>query len=278
MQTQSIAAAAFRRLHERGETFVMPNAWDAGSAILLAGAGFEAIATTSAGIAFSMGRPDHVIPEGGRRVDREAMFERMGEIARAVHLPVNGDLEDGYGPDPEQVAGTIRDAAELGLAGGNIEDHADGGLYETSRAVERIVAAREAAAGTGFVLTARTDGRLLDPGHPLSDAVDRANRYREAGADCLYVPGVNELDTIGTLVTEIDGPLNVVVGLGGGGLTVEALRRLGVVRISLGGTIARAALGLVRDAAQELAERGTLDFASRQFSQRDLNTIFSSSV
>lgn len=275
MQTQTTFAAAFRGLHERGETFVMPNAWDAGSAILLAGAGFEAIATTSAGIAFSMGRPDHAIPEGGRRVDREAMFERMGEIARAVRLPVNGDLEDGYGPAPEDVAATIRDAVALGLAGGNIEDHATDGLYETARAVERIAAAREAALAGGFVLTARTDGRLVDPDHPLSDLIDRANRYREAGADCLYVPGINDLETIGTLVREIDGPLNVVMGLGGGALSVEALRRVGVVRISLGGTIARAALGLVRDAAHELAERGTLDFATRQFAQRDLNTIFS---
>lgn len=277
MQTQTTSAAGFRALHERGETFVMPNAWDAGSAILLAGAGFAAIATTSAGIAFSMGRPDHTIPEGGRRVGRDAMFERMGEIARAVQLPVNGDLEDGYGPDPEDVATTIRDAAALGLAGGNIEDHAPEGLYETSRAVERIAAAHQAAVASGFVLTARTDGRLLDPDYPLSDAIERANRYREAGADCLYVPGVNDLETIGTLVREIDGPLNVVIGLGAGGLTVEGLRRLGVVRISLGGTIARAALGLVRDAARELAERGTLDFAARQFAQRDLNMIFAGS-
>ncbi len=271
------AAAAFRALHQRGETFVMPNAWDAGSAVVLAGAGFEAIATTSAGIAFSMGRPDYAIPEGGRRVDRAPMLARMGEIADAVRLPVNGDLEEGYGPDPEDVAATIRDAAALGLAGGNIEDHAPGGLYEVARAVARIAAAREAGGAGDFVLTARTDGRLLDPDHPLRDVIERANRYREAGADCLYAPGVNDLETIGRLVREIDGPLNVVVGLGSTELTVDALRRLGVVRISLGGTLARAALAFVRDAARELAERGTLDFASRQFSQAELNTIFSSS-
>ncbi|MGH7911483.1 MAG: isocitrate lyase/PEP mutase family protein [Candidatus Dormibacteraceae bacterium] len=266
--------ATFRALHERGRTFVMPNAWDAGTAILLAGAGFEAIATTSAGIAFSMGRPDHVIPEGGRRVDRSAMFERMREIAEAVALPVNGDLEDGYGPDPEDVAGTIRDAIAIGLAGGNIEDHAPGGLYDRDRAVQRVAAAVEAARASGFVVTARTDGLLLDPTRPLSDAIERANRYREAGADCLYVPGVNDLQVIETLVQEIEGPLNVVVGLGGGGLTVSSLRDRGVVRISLGGTIARAALGLVRDSARELLERGTLEFAEGQFSQSELNAVF----
>lgn len=269
-------AAAFRRLHDRGTCFVMPNAWDAGSAIVLAEEGFDAIATTSAGIAFSMGRGDHVKPAGATRVSRSEMFDRIREIAAAVDLPVNGDLEEGYGDRPEDVADTIRLAIEAGLAGGNIEDLGSGGLYDAELGVERIAAAREAvdAGGTDFVLTARTDGLLLDGSAPLDDSIRRANRYREAGADCLYVPGVNDLERIALLVREIDGPLNVVMGLGSTGLTAGALADAGVVRLSLGGSIARAALGLVRQGARELRERGTLTFASIQIPQAELNALF----
>jgi 2-methylisocitrate lyase-like PEP mutase family enzyme len=269
-------AATFRQLHDRGSCFVMPNAWDAGSAIVLADVGFEAIATTSAGIAFSMGRGDHIKPEGASRVSRSQMFERVREIAAAVDLPVNGDLEEGYGDRPEDVAETIRLAIEAGLAGGNIEDLGSGGLYDIQLAAERIAAAREVidASGTDFVLTARTDGLLVDSSAPLDDSIRRANRYREAGADCLYVPGVNDLDRIALLVREIDGPLNVVMGLGSTGLTAEALGAVGVARLSLGGSIARAALGFVRQGARELKERGTLTFASIQIPQAELNALF----
>lgn len=269
-------AAAFRLLHAGRTGFVMPNAWDAGSAIVLAEAGFAAIATTSAGIAFSLGRADHAIPEGATRVSRSPMFERVRQITTAVDLPVNGDLEDGYGERPDAVADTIRLAIDAGLAGGNIEDHAGGVLYDEELAAERIAAAREVvdASGIGFVLTARTDGMLLRPPAPLADSIRRANRYRQAGADCLYVPGVNDLESIATLVTEIDGPLNVVIGLGNTNLTVDALRSVGVARISLGGSIARAALGYVRQSARELLERGTLTFAEVQIPQSELNALF----
>lgn len=269
-------AAAFRLLHAGRTGFVMPNAWDAGSAIVLAEAGFAAIATTSAGIAFSLGRADHAIPEGATRVSRSPMFERVRQITTAVDLPVNGDLEDGYGERPDAVADTIRLAIDAGLAGGNIEDHAGGVLYDEELAAERIAAARDVvdASGIGFVLTARTDGMLLRPPAPLADSIRRANRYRQAGADCLYVPGVNDLESIATLVTEIDGPLNVVIGLGNTNLTVDALRSVGVARISLGGSIARAALGYVRQSARELLERGTLTFAEVQIPQSELNALF----
>ena len=269
-------AAAFRLLHAGRTGFVMPNAWDAGSAIVLAEAGFAAIATTSAGIAFSLGRTDHAMPEGATRVSRSQMFERVRQITTAVDLPVNGDLEDGYGERPDAVADTIRLAIDAGLAGGNIEDHAGGVLYDEELAAERIAAAREVidASGIGFVLTARTDGLLLHPPAPLADSIRRAIRYRQAGADCLYVPGVNDLESIATLVTEIDGPLNVVIGLGNTNLTVDALRSVGVARISLGGSIARAALGYVRQSARELLERGTLTFAEVQIPQSELNALF----
>lgn len=269
-------AAAFRELHDGGSCFVMPNAWDAGSGVVLAEAGFAAIATTSAGIAFSLARADHRIPAGAARVGCAEMFERIRQITGAVDLPVNGDLEDGYGERPDTVAETIRLAIDAGLAGGNIEDYAQGVLYDEDLSAERIAAARQAidASGTRFVLTARTDGRQLTPPAPLADSIRRANRYREAGADCLFVPGVNDLGTIATLVREIDGPLNVVMGLGDTSLTVEALRGAGVARISLGGSIARAALGFVRRSAHELRERGTLTFAEGQIPQRELNALF----
>jgi 2-methylisocitrate lyase-like PEP mutase family enzyme len=268
--------ATFRRLHDERTGFVMPNAWDAGSAVILAEAGFAAIATTSAGVAFSLGRGDHTLPQGATAVSKAEMFERIRQITAAVDVPVNGDLENGYGKRPEEVAATIRLAIESGLAGGNIEDFEGGVLYDETLASERVAAAREAIdeSGTPFVLTARTDGQLLRVKAPFADAIRRANRYREAGADCLFVPGVNDLESIATLVREIDGPLNVVMGLGATTLTVAALRAAGVTRMSLGGSIARAALGCIRNAARELHDHGTLGFAEVQISQGELNEIF----
>lgn len=264
----------FRELH--AGRFVMPNAWDAGSAVLLAAAGFPAIATTSAGIAFSLAKGDHTLPDGAPAVSREQMFERIREITTASAVPVNGDLEDGYGAEPARVAETIALAREAGLAGGNIEDYDGRELYDAGLAVERIVAAREAA-GPDFVLTARTDGQLLRTPASLADSIDRANRFRAAGADCLYVPGVNSLESIRLLVQEIDGPVNVVIGLGTSTLTVADLQSVGVTRISLGGSIARAALGFVRRSADELATKGTITFAADQIPQAALNELFARS-
>lgn len=270
-------AVTFRALHEDGAGFVMPNAWDAGSAVLLAEAGFAAIATTSAGIAFSLGKGDYIVPTGATPVSVTEMFDRIRQITAAVDIPVNGDLEDGYGARPETVAETIRLAIDAGLAGGNIEDCDGGVLYDETLAADRIAAARAVidAGGTRFVLTARADGLLLGSETP-AETIRRANRYREAGADCLYVPGPSDLTTIATLVREIDGPLNVVMGLSAGDLTVAGLRSAGVARISLGGAIARAALGFVRESARELIEHGTLDFAAGQIPQGELNALFAS--
>lgn len=274
--TAADSAATFRELHDARDCFVMPNAWDVGSAIVLAEAGFAAIATTSAGIAFSLGKPDHAVPDGAVSVSRSEMFDQINEIVGAVSLPVNGDLEAGYGAAPETVAETVRLAIDAGLAGGNIEDHGGGALYDEALAVERIAAARAAidASGSDFVLTARTDGQLLKTPESLAGSIRRANAYREAGADCLFVPGVNGLEAISTLVREIGGPLNVVMGLGPTDLAVADLRAAGVARVSLGGSIARAALGLVRDAARELLDHGTATFAETQIPQGELNALF----
>jgi 2-methylisocitrate lyase-like PEP mutase family enzyme len=205
------------------------------------------------------------------------MFDRIEQITSAVPIPVNGDLEYGYGVAPEAVAETIRMAIDAGLAGGNIEDYVDGALLEPELASARIEAAREAveASGGPFVLTARSDALLLpDRRTALAESVRRANLYRLAGADCLYVPGASDRDTVATLVREIDGPLNVVVGLGLASLTVPVLREAGVTRISVGGSIARAALGFIRASARELLDRGTLEFAAGQIPQRELNELF----
>jgi 2-methylisocitrate lyase-like PEP mutase family enzyme len=271
-------AQVFKALHQASPGFIMPNAWDAGSAILLAQEGFKAIATTSAGIAFSLGRPDYYAGAARLAVAREEMFRRIREIAQAVPLPVNADLEAGYGESPDEVAATIRLAIEAGLAGGNIEDKRPSlqGLYEESLAVERIAACREAIdkLGSSFVLTARTDAFILSPQAGLESSIRRAKLFRKAGADCLYVPGVVDAAAVAMLLREIEGPLNVVMGLGTHAGNAHAMLELGVRRISLGGSIARSALGFIRKCARELRDEGTLGFASGQIPQGELNTLF----
>ena len=267
-------AERFRRLHLSRDIFLMPNAWDPGSARILAAAGFDALATTSAGIAFSLGLPDY---EGA--LSRETMIERAGAIADAVDLPVNADLESGYGAMAADVAKTIELAATAGLAGGNIEDHGSDPhvpLYELEHAIERVAAARAAAdaSETPFMLTARCDSFLNAVDNPLKESIERCNRYREAGADCLFVPGPTDPDTIGTLVREIDGPINVVMGLSRGTLTVTTLRALGVRRISIGGSLARAVFSLIRSAAEEMAREGTFSYAEDQIPDDELCRFF----
>ncbi len=267
----------FKALHAADEGFVMPNAWDAGSAIILTQIGFSAIATTSAGIAFSLGKPDYDIPDTKLRVSQDEMFARMQEIVGASSLPVNGDLEAGYGDTPEAVADTIRRAIEIGLAGGNIEDRKAGeGLYDEALAVERIRAARAVIneLSSDFVLCARTDAFVTHGADGLKVAIRRSNLYREAGADACYPPGIAAIAPIRTLVREIDGPLNIVIGLGAARLSVRELLDAGVQRISLGGSIARSALGFVARSARELRQQGTIEFSAGQTAQGELNAMF----
>lgn len=267
----------FLALHRERPGFIMPNAWDAGSALLLAAAGFPAIGTTSAGIAFSLGRQDYAVETPALGVSRDEMFARMGEIAGAVRIPVNGDLEAGFGDRPEDVAATVRLAIAHGLAGGNIEDKKpmEPALYDEGLAVERIAAARAAidASGAAFVLTARTDA-IQWSGEGLEGAIRRANKFRAAGADCLFTPGVSDLPSIARLAQEIDGPLNMVMGLGTAAGNAREWLAAGVQRISLGGSIARAAFGFVQRAAAELRDLGTLGFAEQQMPHAELNALF----
>lgn len=277
MHNQQQKATAFKALHRAPRGFVMPNAWDAGSAIILAESGAHAIATTSAGIAFSMGLPDYNVHDPRLAVPRAVMFERMREIVEAVPLPVNGDLEEGYGDRPEDVADTIRLAIAAGLAGGNIEDRSPRieGLIDERLAADRIRAAREAidAAGNDFVLCARTDAFQLPGEDALETAIRRAHLFREAGADLVFPAAVANLDTVRKLVKESGAPVNIVTGLRAP-LAVADLLDAGVARISLGGAIARAALGFVRRSVRELVERGTLDFAAGQIPGRELGALF----
>ncbi|TXT35153.1 MAG: PEP phosphonomutase [Comamonadaceae bacterium] len=276
MNTRIKLGNQFRQWHQESQAFLMPNAWDAGSACILAASGFQCLATTSAGIAFSLGQPD---VEGC--VSRSQMMERIHQIASAVTLPVSADLEAGFGAAPEEVAETIRLAIQAGVVGGNIEDlsgHPHSPLFDLELAADRIRAARETAdrSGITFTLTARTDCYLANVPSPFAEAVRRANRFREMGADCLFVPGVKDAETIAALVREIDGPLNVVMGLTGSVFTVSQLDNLGVKRISIGGSLARSALGLVRRAAQEMREHGSFTFAEQQIPDAELCNFFAS--
>jgi 2-methylisocitrate lyase-like PEP mutase family enzyme len=267
----------FATLHRNKHGFIMPNAWDAGSALILAASGFPAIGTTSAGIAFSLGKQDYAVSDSRLAVSRDEMFRRMAEIASAVDIPVNGDLEAGYGDEPDAVAATVRAAIEAGLAGGNIEDKKpfEPALYDEALAIERIRAARNTidAMQSDFVLTARCDAIQWSEGG-VAAAIERANRYREAGADCLFTPGASDMKTIAILAREIDGPLNMVMGLGNTEGNAHEWLAAGVQRISLGGTIARAALGFVHNAAQELREKGAISFAEIQMPHAQLNALF----
>jgi 2-methylisocitrate lyase-like PEP mutase family enzyme len=265
-------------MHQNEGSFIIPNAWDVGSAMMLEAAGFSAIATTSAGIAFSLGRVDHGYAPTRARVDRDTMLARVRAMAAEIAVPLSADLEAGYGPSPEAVAETIRLALDAGAAGGNIEDFSGDKqkpLFELGLATERIRAARETIDrhGAPFVLVARTDSFQVSP-DSLSQCIERGNAFREAGADCIFVPGVSDVDTIKHLVTEIHAPLNLVMGLTGNQLSFAQLKALGVRRITIGGSLARATYYHIRQAAKEMVEHGTFSFANSQVPHQELNRIF----
>ena len=256
----SVAAASeFLALHH-GPGFVLPNAWDRGSARILEQVGFPALATTSAGIAFALGQPDASI---------------LAQIVSSVVIPVSADLEAGYGASPEAVARTVARVAELGVVGANLEDQVDGALFEVDEAAARIAAARDAAPAGTFVINARTDTYFgAGAVDRFAETIERATRYVEAGADCVFVPGVDDADTIRRLAAEIPAPLNIVAGLTSTMLDAPTLFSLGVRRVSLGGGIARAALSLVERAGRELLEFGTLGFLEGAISYGDLQRRF----
>jgi 2-methylisocitrate lyase-like PEP mutase family enzyme len=270
MPAQTEKAEAFRQLHERAGIFVMPNPWDVGTARILERLGFEALATTSAGFAFSQGRRDY-------NMGRKAVLEHCRTLVAATSLPLSADLENGFGDDPQAAAETIRLAVETGLAGGSIEDatgRPESPIYDFALAVERIRAAAEAARGTAgsFVLTARCEN-YLHQRPDLSDTIRRLQAYQEAGADVLYAPGLKSADDIATVVRSVDRPVNVLMGITGMKVSVAQLSALGVKRISTGGALARAALGAFLRAAREMHDAGTFQFNDEAAPTREINSL-----
>jgi len=249
MTRQEQKAAAFRALHE-GDPFVIPNPWDAGSARVLAGLGFQALATTSSGFAFTLGRLD-----GGTTLDEVAAH--VAALDRATDLPVSVDLENGYGADPETAARAIARVAEAGAVGGSIEDWDPGGhLYDAGQATERVAAAVETARGLGFMLTARAENHLR--GNPdLDDTIARLRAYEAAGADVLYAPGLRAPEEIRTVCESVSKPVNV---LALGDLSFAELAEAGAQRVSVGGSLAWSAVGAFVEAARAIRDRG--DFSA----------------
>ena len=250
-------ASALRALHHGERPLVLANAWDAASARLVEEAGYPAVATTSAGIAYALGHPD------GERVSRKEMLQVVRRIAAAVSVPVTADLEAGYGPGPEAMARTTRDLVAAGAVGLNLEDARGKSrrkLLPTAAQVERVRAVRETsqALGVPVVINARTDAfALVERARALTEAVARGNAYLEAGADCVFVPFVRDMEIIAELVRQIRGPINILTGPGTP--TVDELAALGVRRVSVGSAPMRATLGLARRIARDLHERGTCE-------------------
>jgi len=268
---QKARAEKFAALHHGDVPLVMANPWDVVSARLFHEVGFPALATTSGGVAFPYGLAD------GENISREEMAAVVKRIADAVPIPVTADMEAGYGPAPEDVALTVRMAAEAGAVGVNIEDGNKAGpekLFELSLAVERIRAAVEAAeaAGIPMVINARTDGfHGASVSDVFDEAVKRANAYRAAGAGCLFVPFVRDGELIGELARQIEGPLNVLAGAGTP--PVAELKSLGVARVTVGGSLARVALTAAREAARELLETGSFEFARDALTQGEVHAL-----
>ena len=231
-------ATSFEQLHKNGETFIMANAWNAGSAVILEQAEFKAIGTTSAGIAFS-----HALPDYEGLLSFGQALEETQKIVQAVNVPVSMDAENGYGDSPEDVFDNMKMIASTGVCGANIEDHPGSSelqLYDFELAADRIRAAKESTSELDypFMLTARAECYLTSHPDAFAESVKRVNRYREAGADCLFVPGIKDIETIKQLVKETDAPINVVMGLSGTPITLSELRDAGVTRISIGGSLA----------------------------------------
>lgn len=269
---QAEKGRAFRALHERDKLFVIPNPWDGASAKLLASLGFEALTTTSAGTAFQLGRVD-----GEALVSRDETIANARLVAAATILPVAGDLENGFGPTPEDAAETIRRAAEAGLVGGSIEDatgNSAAPIYDFNLAVERVQAAAEAARKLDhdFVFVARAEN-FLHGRNDFDDTLKRLQAFEKAGADVLFAPGLPGLDAIRTVCREVSRPVNVVQGFKGGTFTLAELEEAGARRVSTGGSFVRAALAGLRNAALEVRDHGTFDYASTILTTAQVNAI-----
>ena len=264
-------AGAFHALHHGAKAFIIPNPWDRGSARLLAHLGYKALATTSMGYAFSIGQRDGTLT-------RDQTLANAADLASATDLPVSADLENGFGDSPEEVAETIRLTAATGIVGGSIEDasgNPDAPIYDIGLAVERIEAAVAAAKALPykFTLTARAENYLH--GRPdLDDTIKRLQAFEKAGADVLYAPGLRSREDIARLVGALSRPVNVVMGLSGVQLSLDELSAIGVKRISVGSSLARAALGAFMRAAREMRDHGTFSYGADAAVPKEMTAIF----
>jgi 2-methylisocitrate lyase-like PEP mutase family enzyme len=273
MAQEQAKAAALRLLHSGPEILLLPNAWDVASACVIEESGFKAVATSSAGIAFSLGYPD------GQRISREEMLAAIARIAKAVRVPVTADVEAGYGKTPEDAGRTARAVVDAGAVGMNLEDVVDGSraaLVDLALQLEKIRAVREMAnrLRVPLVLNARTDTYLLqigDPAKRYDETIRRVSAFREAGADCVFVPGLRDAATIGRLVADVKCPVNILAGPGSP--SILELSKLGVARVSLGSSTMRAALGHLRRIAEELKTTGTYSRLEAAPSHAEMNSM-----
>jgi 2-methylisocitrate lyase-like PEP mutase family enzyme len=274
MISQPVLSQVFKTLHEREGIFVIPNPWDAGSAKMLAGVGFEALATTSAGLAFSLAKRD-----GESAVSREEALKNAQDIVNATNLPVSADLENGYGIDPESCAETILLAARIGVVGGSIEDttgRPEDPIIPFELAVERVKAAVKAARSLPFHFTLTARAENLIHGRPdLKDTIRRLEAFADAGADVLFAPGLKTLEEISAVVKAVaPRPVNIVAGLSQTTFTIADLAAIGVKRVSLGSTLARVAYSSFLHAAEEIHQQGTFNFTSGTVTYSAFNDLF----
>ena len=270
MPTQAEKAATFRALHARPGAFVIPNPWDAGTAKLLASLGFEALATTSLGLANMLGRVD-----GTGTVSAREVLDNCRVIAEATDLPVNADLENGYADDPKEAATILRDAAEVGIVGGSIEDWSGERIYDFNHAVERVVAGVEMARSLPVPFTFVARAENLIRGRPdLDDTIRRLQAFEQAGADVLYAPGLRDLATMRIVVQAVGKPLNVVMSAADPALTAAEMEAVGVKRLSVGGALSRLALAAFMRGAREMKDKGGFTWVRDALSTQDLKAVF----
>ena len=270
MISQAEKGRLFRELHSGPRILILPNPWDAGTAKLLASLGFEALATTSLGMANAFGRVD-----GEGSVSRVELLENCRVIAEATDLPVNADLENGYADDPKEAATILRDAAEMGVVGGSLEDWSGERIYDFNHAVERVAAGVEMARSlpVPFTFVARAEN-LIRGRDDLDDTIKRLQAFEKAGADVLYAPGLRDLATMKLVAAAVSKPINVVMSAADPSLSAAEMEAVGVKRLSVGGALSRLALAAFMKGAREMKDKGGFTWMREAMPSKDLKAVF----